>query len=145
MIRECDRAIARHEEWLELREQAIANHKASGSTEPLPKSITNEPPPRPESYVDEGACDVSVDMMANGFDISESFTMEKSQSEEVVPVADPGIEARTVSNPSGIDRIELIILDNSSTWTTYPRGSTYTRRTSRIGDKSECFRFTSTW
>lgn len=79
-----------------LREQAIANHHASGTSAPLPKSLTTEPPPRPESYVDEGACDVSVDMMANGFDISESFTMEKSQADEMVPVADPGIEARTV-------------------------------------------------
>ena len=94
---ECDRAIARYEEWLVLREKAIANHRASGSTEPLPKSLTTEPPPRPDAYVDEGACDVSVDMMANGFDISESFTMDKSQADEVVPVADPGIEARTVS------------------------------------------------
>lgn len=102
--RECDRAIARHEEWLVLRERAIANHHASGSAAPLPKSLTTEPPPRPEPYVDEGACDVSVDMIANGFDISESFTMEKSQADEVVPIGDPGMEARTVSYVSTKNR-----------------------------------------
>lgn len=68
----------------------------------LPKHLTDDPPPPPEPYVDEGACDVSVDMIANGFDVSESFTtMDKSQAEELVPVADPGSEARAVGISSG--------------------------------------------
>jgi serine/threonine-protein phosphatase 2A regulatory subunit B' len=89
--------MARYEEWMHLREQAIANHKASGSTEPLPKSLTDAPPPRPEPFVEEEFTDVSVDLTANGFDASESFTLDRAIPDEVVPVADPGIDKPVVS------------------------------------------------
>lgn len=36
--------------------------------------------------------DVSVDMTANGFDPSESFTLDRSIGEEMVPVADPEVD-----------------------------------------------------
>jgi hypothetical protein len=42
--------------------------------------------------------DVSVDMTANGFDASESFTLDRSMAEDMVPVADPGLERPSVSS-----------------------------------------------
>lgn len=42
--------------------------------------------------------DVSVDMTANGFDASESFTLDRSIAEEHVPVADPGLDRPVVSS-----------------------------------------------
>jgi len=81
---------------MQLREQAIANHTASGSSQPLPKSISEAPPPRPPPYEEEEMTDVSVDMTANGFDASESFTLDRSMAEDMVPVADPGLESHSV-------------------------------------------------
>lgn len=95
---DCEKAITRYDGWLQLREQAIANHRASGSSSTLPKSITDPPPPRPEPFQDEEMTDVSVDMTANGFDASESFTLDRSIADEVVPVADPGIDRPSVSS-----------------------------------------------
>lgn len=89
-----EKSCQRYEEWLTLREQAIANYKASGSTAPMPAMLREPPPPRPEPFEDDG--DGSVDLTANGFDPSESFTLDRSMAEDVVPVADPGIE-RSVS------------------------------------------------
>jgi len=94
---EAEKAIARHDEWLQLRQQAIENHKASGSTEPLPKHLADDPPPRPEPYDDEGLGDMTVDLTANGFEPSESFNIEAAK-DDVVPLADPGMEARSVSD-----------------------------------------------
>ncbi|ORY27459.1 protein phosphatase PP2A0 B subunit gamma isoform [Naematelia encephala] len=96
---ESEKAIQRYDEWMQLREQAIANHAASGSTDPLPKFITDEPPPRPEPFQDEDMTDVSVDLMANGFDASESFTLDRSMADDVVPVADPGLERPSPITP----------------------------------------------
>ena len=79
-----------------LREEARKNHEASGSTEPLPPSVTATPPPRPEPYEEEQMTDVSIDMAANGFDASESFTLDRSIADDVVPNADPGIDKPTV-------------------------------------------------
>jgi serine/threonine-protein phosphatase 2A regulatory subunit B' len=79
-----------------LREEARKNHEASGSTEPLPLSVTATPPPRPEPYEEEQMTDVSIDMAANGFDASESFTLDRSIADDVVPNADPGIDRPTV-------------------------------------------------
>lgn len=42
--------------------------------------------------------DVSVDLTANGFDASESFTLDRSIADDVVPLADPGIDRPTVSD-----------------------------------------------
>jgi len=80
-----------------LREEARKNHEASGSTEPLPPSVTSTPPPRPEPYEEEQMTDVSIDMAANGFDASESFSRDRSIADDVVPNADPGIDRPTVS------------------------------------------------
>lgn len=96
--REHEKAIRRYDEWMQLREEAIKNHEASGSTEPLPKSLTETPPPRPEPYEEELMTDVSIDMTANGFDASESFTLDRSIADEVVPMADPGIDRAQVSS-----------------------------------------------
>jgi serine/threonine-protein phosphatase 2A regulatory subunit B' len=96
---DCEKAISRYDEWMQLREQAIENHKASGSTEPLPRSLTETPPPRPPPYVDEDMADVSVDMTANGFDASESFTLDRSLADDMVPNADPEIDRQPVCPP----------------------------------------------
>ena len=94
-FREHEKSVARYEEWMRLRETAIANHSASGSPETLPKWLTEDPPSKPEPFQDEEMMDVSVDMTANGFDASESFTMDRSVlADDMVPVADPGLETR---------------------------------------------------
>jgi serine/threonine-protein phosphatase 2A regulatory subunit B' len=80
-----------------LRDEARKNHETLGLTGPLPRSVTDTPPPRPEPYEEEPMTDVSIDMTANGFDASESFTLDRSIAEEVVPNADPGIDRPTVS------------------------------------------------
>ncbi|BEI82081.1 hypothetical protein CcaverHIS002_0212410 [Cutaneotrichosporon cavernicola] len=92
---EYDRSVARHEEWIAVREQALANYKASGSTLPLPELLSRSPPPRPEPFEEDG--DGSVDLTANGFDVSESFTLERSIADDIV--ADPGIEQRSPDSP----------------------------------------------
>lgn len=92
---EYERSCQRYDEWMVLREQALVNYKASGSTQPLPALLRDDPPPRPEPLEDLG--DGSVDITANGFDATASFTLEGSIAEEVVPVADPEIEPRSVS------------------------------------------------
>lgn len=101
--REHEKAISRYDEWTRLREEAIKNHEASGSTEPLPKSLTDTPPPRPEPYEEEQMTDVSIDMTANGFDASESFTLDRSIADDVVPMADPGIDRAQVCAPPATD------------------------------------------
>jgi serine/threonine-protein phosphatase 2A regulatory subunit B' len=85
-----ERLCQRYDEWMALREQALANYNASGSTQPLPALLRDAPPPRPEPFEDHG--DGTVDLSANGFDPTESFTLDRSMAEEVVPVADPGID-----------------------------------------------------
>lgn len=92
---EYDRMCARYDEWIAVRERALANYTASGSSQPMPELLRQEAPPRPEPFEDDG--DGSIDLTANGFDPSESFTLERSIVEDIVPVADPGIETRTVS------------------------------------------------
>ncbi|OCF34730.1 protein phosphatase 2 (formerly 2A), regulatory subunit B' [Kwoniella heveanensis CBS 569] len=99
---DADRAIERYDEWVKLREQAIANHKANHGDAPLPPSLTEPLPPRPEPYEDEPMTDVSVDMTANGFDPSESFTLDRSMGEEMVPVADPGVDRAPMSPTSPV-------------------------------------------
>lgn len=94
---ECERAIQRYDEWMQLREQARINHEQSGSTAPLPKALLEPPPERPEPYQEEDLADVSVDMTANGFDASESFTLDRSIADDIVPDADPGLDRPTVS------------------------------------------------
>ena len=42
--------------------------------------------------------DVSVDMTANGFDASDSFTLDRTMAEDMVPVADPGLDRPSVSS-----------------------------------------------
>lgn len=80
-----------------LREQAKENHLKSGSSQPLPKVLTEDPPPRPEPYQDEDLADVSVDITANGFDASESFTLDRSMADDIVPASDPGLDKIIVS------------------------------------------------
>jgi serine/threonine-protein phosphatase 2A regulatory subunit B' len=82
-----------------LREQAKENHLKSGSSQPLPKALTEAPPPKPEPYQDEDLADVSVDLTANGFDASESFTLDRSMADDVVPASDPGLDKPMVSLP----------------------------------------------
>lgn len=82
---------------MQLREQARENHAKSGSTQPLPKSVTDEPPPKPEPYQDEEMADVSIDITANGFDASESFTLDRSMADDIVPASDPGLDRPMVS------------------------------------------------
>lgn len=97
---ESDRAIERYDEWLQLREQAIQNWETSHPSSPLPERLQEPPPPRPEPYEDEPMMDVSVDMTANGFDPSESFTLDRSIGEEMVPVADPGVDKAPSLSPT---------------------------------------------
>lgn len=82
---------------MQLRDQAIENHKASGFESPLPRSLTETPPPRPPPFQEDDFTDVSVDITANGFDASESFTLERSIADEMIPLADPGMERPVVS------------------------------------------------
>ncbi|EJT47082.1 B-type regulatory subunit of protein phosphatase 2A (PP2A), Rts1p [Trichosporon asahii var. asahii CBS 8904] len=89
-----ERSCQRYEEWLTLRDQAIANYKASGSTQPMPAMLREPPPPRPEPFEDDG--DGSVDLTANGFDPSESFTLDRSIAEDVVPPSSPTVSATGV-------------------------------------------------
>lgn len=49
--------------------------------------------------------DVSIDMTANGFDASESFTLDRSIADETVPMADPGIDRVQVSHRLGRGRL----------------------------------------
>jgi hypothetical protein len=93
---EAEKAISRYDEWVALREEAIANHAKTGSTQPLPLFLQTELPPRPAPYEEEMMTDVSVDMTANGFD-GESFTLDRSLADDAVPVADPGLERPSVS------------------------------------------------
>lgn len=89
---ESERAIERYDEWLRLREQAIRNWESTHRSLPLPERLQEPPPPRPEPYEDEPMVDVSVEMTADGFDPGESFTLDRSIGEEMVPVADPEVE-----------------------------------------------------
>jgi len=99
---EAEKAIARYDEWMQLREQAIANYNASGSTQPMPRSLTEPPSPRPQPYQEEEMADVSVDITANGFDASESFTLDRTMADDMVPVADPGLERPQAVSPVGL-------------------------------------------
>jgi serine/threonine-protein phosphatase 2A regulatory subunit B' len=96
--REAERAIARYDEWMRLREIAIQN--AGGYDSPrLPASLREPPPPRPEPY-EESADDmgeVSAEMLNGTLEGGESFNLERSMAEDVVPVADPGIDRSPVS------------------------------------------------
>lgn len=89
---ESERAIERYDEWLRLREQAIQNWESTHPSLPLPERLQEPPPPRPEPYEDEPMVDVSVEMTADGFDPGESFTLDRSIGEEMVPVADPEVD-----------------------------------------------------
>jgi serine/threonine-protein phosphatase 2A regulatory subunit B' len=110
---------------MQLREQARQNHARSGSTQPLPKSVTDEPPPRPEPYQEEEMADVSVDITANGFDASESFTLDRSMADDIVPASDPGIDRPTVSSQySNAERILTVAGFSSGTWHTRQPAST---------------------
>lgn len=93
-----------------LREQAKENHLKSGSNQPLPKALTEPPPPRPEPYQDEDLADVSVDITANGFDASESFTLDRSMADDIVPASDPGLDKVIVSGFSHDMTVTLLIL-----------------------------------
>jgi len=53
--------------------------------------------------------DVSVDMTANGFDASESFTLDRSMAEDMVPVADPGLERPSVSSIVCVRADEILV------------------------------------
>ena len=83
---------------MELRDQAIEVHNRTLPDASLPKYLAEAPPPRPEPYQEEQLTDVSVDLTANGFDASESFTLDRSLADDLVPVADPGLERHTVSS-----------------------------------------------
>lgn len=48
--------------------------------------------------------DVSVEMTADGFDPGESFTLDRSIGEEMVPVADPEVEKAL---PVSVSRVFL--------------------------------------
>lgn len=108
-LSDADRAIQRWEEWMALREQARENHLKSGSTQPLPKALADEPPPRPEPYVEEEMTDVSVDITANGFDASESFTLDRSMADDIVPASDPGLDRPVVSDVTGLPQSRGLI------------------------------------
>jgi serine/threonine-protein phosphatase 2A regulatory subunit B' len=99
LFREAERAIARYDEWMRLREIAIQN--AGGYDSPrLPASLREPPPPRPEPYEDNGddVGEVSAEMLVNGtLEGGESFNLERSLAEDVVPLADPGIDRSPVS------------------------------------------------
>jgi hypothetical protein len=75
-------------------------------------------------------------MMANGFDISESFTMDKSQAEEIVPVADPGIETRMVSIRYKRRPVANGV-DDESAWAASTGRTTHVGWTGGAGDTSE--------
>ena len=87
---------------MRLRAQAIENFKKDHPDAELPKSLSDDPPPRPEPFEEEPMMDVSVDMTANGFDASESFTLDRSLADDMVPVADPGLDRPTPVSPVGL-------------------------------------------
>ncbi|KAJ9128308.1 Serine/threonine-protein phosphatase 2A 56 kDa regulatory subunit delta isoform [Naganishia onofrii] len=97
---EAERAIARYDEWMRLREIAI--HNAGGYDSPrLPASLREPPPPRPEPYEDAGddVGEVSAEMLHNGtMEGGESFNLERSMAEEIVPLADPGLDRSPVGD-----------------------------------------------
>ncbi|KAJ9097446.1 Serine/threonine-protein phosphatase 2A 56 kDa regulatory subunit delta isoform [Naganishia adeliensis] len=99
---EAERAIARYDEWMRLREIAIQN--AGGYDSPrLPASLREPPPPRPEPYEDNGddVGEVSAEMLVNGtLEGGESFNLERSMAEDVVPLADPGLDRSPVMDPA---------------------------------------------
>ncbi|ODO09194.1 hypothetical protein I350_02794 [Cryptococcus amylolentus CBS 6273] len=97
---ESDKALERYDEWIKLRSQATTNWHQTHPNAPLPASLTEPPPERPEPYEEEPIMDVSVDMTANGFDPSESFTLDRSMAEEHVPLADPGVDRAPMSPAS---------------------------------------------
>lgn len=102
---ESERAIERYDEWLRLREQAIQNWESTHPSLPLPERLQEPPPPRPEPYEDEPMVDVSVEMTADGFDPGESFTLDRSIGEEMVPVADPEVEKALPVSPTSPTQI----------------------------------------
>lgn len=109
---------------MSLREQAKENYLKSGSTQPMPKALTEDPPPRPEPYQDEDLADVSIDITANGFDASESFTLDRSMADEIVPASDPGLDRPVVRQRD--DSSPELITACLSCWT----GDTWTARQS---------------
>lgn len=63
----------------------------------MPKSLTEPLPPRPPPFEEEAVGDVSVDQLSMGnIDLSQGFTLDRSVADEMVPVADPDIESRSV-------------------------------------------------
>lgn len=102
-IEESQRAIARYDEWLQLRQIAIEQCRSTGC--PVPASLAASPPPRPEPIEDDDLGEVSAEMIHNvTMETSESFNLERSMQDEVVPVADPGLEANkpTVSRDTSL-------------------------------------------
>lgn len=52
----------RYDQWETLRENAIANRKASGASGPMPRALTEPAPPRPPPPEDDDMTDVSVEL-----------------------------------------------------------------------------------
>jgi len=95
---EAEKAMMRYDEWCQLRKLAIENHASGSSHGPLPVSLTEPLPPRPLPYEEDDMGDVSAEMLQNGtMDASESFNLERSMQEDMVPVADPEIGERPIT------------------------------------------------
>ncbi|RXK41298.1 protein phosphatase 2 (formerly 2A), regulatory subunit B' [Tremella mesenterica] len=97
-----EKSVARYDEWVELREQAITSHKSTHPSEPIPAFLTEPLPARPEDFVEDNMPDLSAELTANGFDASESFTLDRSMADDIVPVADPGMDRPSPTSPVGM-------------------------------------------
>lgn len=86
----------RYDQWEMLRENAIANRKASGATGPLPRALTEAPPPRPPPPEDDDMTDVSVELQ-NGAGM-DSFASDG-----------PGSGGPFQMETAPVDRTEMIV------------------------------------
>lgn len=99
---EYNKALGRYNEWMRLRELAVHNCQANGTA--VPEALKIDPPARPEPLEDEDLGEVSAEMIQNvTMDGSESFNLERSMQEDVVPLADPGMEKPLVSRRTRTD------------------------------------------
>lgn len=91
IFREAERAMQRHDEWMQLREIGIKKCEDQGL--PLPAWLKERPPPPPEPFHDEDVGDVSAEMIQlETAEASESFSLERPFADDQVPSADPELE-----------------------------------------------------
>jgi hypothetical protein len=96
MCREFKKIQTRYDQWETLRENAIANRKASGASGPLPRALTEAPPPRPPPPEDDDMTDVSIELQ-NGAGM-DSFASDG-----------PGSGGPFQMETAPVDRAEMVV------------------------------------